>query len=84
MGYNLPPGVTGNEYQITGECYRDCPHCDGSCDCANTTHDWVSDDTDPDYWQCEWCEAEFNGDNPDWNEICHNMPCHDGNDHRDE
>jgi len=36
MSSYYPPGVSGNESQITGECHRNCIHCNGECACAET------------------------------------------------
>ena len=53
MSDYYPPGVTGNEYAITGECYRNCPHCAGVCGCQ-------AECDDPEncggFWLCYACD----------------------------
>jgi len=69
---NYPPGVTGNEPQITGECQRGCVHCAGECDCFHrySTMSPVSVCVD-----CGEIKADVESEFCDW------TPCGLGDDH---
>jgi len=72
---NYPPGVSGYESYITGECSRDCPHCDGRCHCEETPHSFV--DTEGGWQECVECGVDAD-DIYDSNEPCRTTPCGSG------
>ncbi|MCL1801514.1 MAG: hypothetical protein FWG25_09190 [Promicromonosporaceae bacterium] len=72
-GY-YPPGVTGNEREISGECYAGCPHCAGTCDCQAECGD---PENCSGFWLCYACDHSDHGD-PDC--ICHPTGHRDGED----
>jgi len=59
---NYPPGVTGSEYAITGECSWGCRHCAGDCGCEAECDSWRhfehtgNGDCCPDGHLDDWCD----------------------------
>jgi hypothetical protein len=67
FGWNYPPGVTGNEPEITGE--WPCPKCQGEGgDRAERVVCWfcrglgIAPEEEPDCPECGSAETEFNAD----------------------